>query len=165
MMAPAGALLLDPETVRFERDPEDQVRMRRDGETRTVSTVSMAFPLSNPKRMVVVRDESGSEVAMLDDLRQLDADSRRVIKEELEKSYFMPQILDVERIEEELNVVTWKVLTDRGRRTFQVRAARTNIRKLAGRRLIIRDVDGNRFLIGDWFDLPPRARRLVEEHV
>ena len=164
-MAPAGTLLLDAKDVRFERDPEDQVRMRRDGETRTVGTVAMAFPLSNPKRMVVVRDESGSEVGILDDLRQLDTDSRQVIREELEKSYFMPRIVDVERIEEELSVVTWRVATDHGPRTFQVRASRASIRKLGGRRVIIRDVDGNRFLISDWLELPPRARRLVEEHL
>jgi len=164
-MAPAGTMLLDANDVRFERDSEDQVRMRRGGETHNVGTVAMAFPLSNPKRMVVVRDESGGEMGILDDLRGLDADSRGVIKEELEKSYFMPRIVDVERIEEELNVVTWRVATDRGPRTFLVRATRTSIRKLGGRRLIIRDVDGNRFLISDWLELPPRARRLVEEHL
>ncbi len=164
-MTSAGALLTRASDVRFERDPEDQVRMRRGGETHTVGTVAMAFPLSNPKRMVVIRDENGGEVGILDDLRGLDADSQQVVREELEKSYFMPHIVDVERINEELDVVTWKVVTDRGARTFQVRSARNSIRKLGGRRLIIRDVDGNRFQIRDWFELSPRARRLVEEHL
>lgn len=123
------------------------------------------FPLSRPQRMVVVRDSNGNEVAFLDDVSKLDADSRHVVAEELERSYFMPRITEILNTEEKLNVLTIEVETDRGPRTIQIRNARRSIRKLSGKRVIICDVDSNRYEIGDWTALSAYGRDFLAQYL
>jgi len=148
--------------ARFSREGEDRVSLTYRGRSWAVGSVAMAFPLSGRNRMVVVRDEQGAEIGILDDISGLDAASRRIVKEELERSYFLPRIVDVQEVTEELGVITWRVVTDRGPRTFQVRNVRQNMRRIGRGRVIIRDVDGNRYEVPDWTALPPRAQRWME---
>jgi hypothetical protein len=42
---------------------------------------------------------------------------------------------------------------------------RRNIRKFGPGRLIIRDVDGNRYEIREWMTLPARAVKLIQVYV
>ena len=164
-MSSETEFLLPTSAVRFVRDAEGTVQMRVEGKARTVGSMAMVSPLSNPSRMVVVRDEEGEEIGVLDNIHELDAQSMRIVKEELEKAYFMPRILDVLSVKEILGVVTWKVETDRGPRTFEVQHIRQNIRHIGRSRVIIRDVDGNRYEIRNWHELPPRARIAIEQYI
>jgi len=157
--------LIEASHVRFEREDDDHVYMITSGGRQEVGTITMAFPLSNRGRMIVVRNAEGEEIGILDNLKSLDAASRRIANEEMEKSYFLPRIQDVFDVTEKLGVATWKVQTDRGPRTFQVRRPRQNLRKIGRRRVIIRDVDGNRYELSDWTTLPRRTRRLFEEYL
>lgn len=158
-------VVLRGESLRFTRDPDGRVLMHRAGTTTPVGAVMSAFPLTRPARMVSLRDEEGAEIGLLEDVRQLDPDSQRVIREELERSYFMPRITDVFDIREELNVVIWEVETNRGPRKFEVRHVRQNVRRMGRRRLVIKDVDGNRYEIRDWIKLPPLAQKLIQNYL
>lgn len=151
--------------VRFERQGQDDIVLRTGSRTRRIGNVVTAFPLSSPNRMVQLRDEEGREIGILDDIRDLDKDSRRILQERLDRSYFMPRILDVEGMELDLGVETWKVVTDKGPRTFMVRNPRANVRKMGRQRLIIKDVDGNRYDLRNWTRLSPRAQRLIQGHL
>jgi len=151
--------------VRFERDPEGNPRLVLDGRPRPLGNVMAAFPLTERTRMISLRDQEGQEIGILDDVAGLDEASRQIITEELERTYFMPRIQDIFDIDEEHRVLTWEVETDRGPRTFQVRHVRQNVRKMGHRRLIIKDVDGNRYEIRDWQRLTPVARRFIEEYI
>ena len=151
--------------VRFEREDENKVLIVIGERKHEVGTIAMAFPLSNRAQMIAVRDYEGRELGIIDNLSRLDPMSRRIARDEMEKSYFLPRIKDVFEVEEKLGVATWKVETDRGLRTFQVRRPRQNLRKIGHRRLIIRDVDGNRYEITDWTALPTRSKRLFEEYI
>ena len=158
-------LLLPASTVRFTLEEGENVVMAVGERTWEVGMIAMAFPLSNRNQIVVVRDEQGEEIGIVDDLSRLDPSSRRIARQEVEKSYFLPRIVDVHEVTEKLNLVTWKVITDRGPRTFQVRHIRQNVRQIGRRRVIIRDVDGNRYEIRDWTALPPRSQRQIEEYL
>ena len=155
-------ILIRAADVRFTRNAEGRVVMASGGETRVVGNVMSAFPLTSAGRMVSVRDQEGQELGLLDDVHGLDPDSREIVREELERSYFMPRVKDILDIKEELNVVTWEVVTNRGPRTFDVRHVRQNVRRMGPRRLVIKDVDGNRYEIRDWMNLPPLAQRLIQ---
>ena len=157
--------ILKASDLRFGRAADDRVVLKIGDTMRAVGSVMAAFPLTDPYGMVALRDDNGDEIGILDDVRQLDPVSQKIIAEELERSYFMPKITDILDIEEELGVETWEVETDKGQRTFQVRNVRQNVRKLGRRRLVIKDVDGNRYEIRDWQGLPPVARRFLEEYI
>ena len=77
----------------------------------------------------------------------------------------MPRITDIHSIKETLNVEEWDVETNKGPRTFQVRHARQNVRRLGPRRFAIKDVDGNRYSVRDWINLPPQAQKLFDPYL
>lgn len=159
-------IILDAKNIRLERDERlGSVFMTYGDEQNRVGVISMAFPLSNPKHWLLVRDEEGEEIGIIDDFRRLDSQSKNIARAELEKSYFLPDITDVNHIKEEMNVVTWEVETNRGARTFMVRSVRQNIRRIAGFGILIKDVDGNRYRIRDYRELPPEAQQMVEEYI
>jgi hypothetical protein len=157
--------VIDAAEVRFVRSEESRANMVYRGEARKVGSMAMAFPLSNRDRMIVVRDEEGVEIGVLDDLSGLDAESRQIVAGELERSYFMPRISDILDVKEEHRVETWKVATDRGTRTFEVRNLQRSVRRIGPRRIVILDVDNNRYDIPDWTLLPRRAQKHVDTHV
>lgn len=147
------------------RNEAGRVIVTVNGRSHRIGQVAGAFPLSNPGRMVLLRDEEGEEIGILDDAAALDPASRNIVAEELERSYFMPAIQDVLALRLDLGVETWEVETDKGRRAFMVRNPRVNVRHVGRRRLVIRDVDGNRYEVRDWTRFSPRARRLLEAHL
>jgi hypothetical protein len=151
--------------VRIERDGDGHLVLHLREEARAVGSVVSAFPLTQPGSMVSLRDEEGVEIGILEDVRKLEPASCEIMTEELERAYFMPTITDILDIEEELGVVIWEVETDKGPRTFQVRSIRQNVRKMGGRRLVIKDVDGNRYEVADWLKLPPLAQKLIQSYL
>ena len=157
--------MLPASKVRFTRQCEEDIFLLLGNRKYEVGKLAMAFPLSKRTQMVAVFDLAGEEVGILDDLDRLDPRSKRIVSEEIEKSYFLPKIQDIVEITEKFRLVTWSVITDRGPRTFQVRHIRQNIRKIGRKRVIIRDVDGNRFEVQNVLDLSLSSKRLLDGYL
>ena len=164
-MADEERFILKGSDVRFGRSGDGQVLLKKGGKILLVSNLMAASPITDPNRMVSVRDENGAEIGILDDVRQLDPASQKIVAEELDRSYFMPRITDVIDITEDLGVETWAVETDKGPRVFQVRNPRQNVRRITRRRLVIKDVDGNRYEIHNYTELPASAERLLRDYM
>jgi hypothetical protein len=151
--------------TRIERDESGRLILHREGQSQPIGSIMSAFPLTRPGRMISLRDLEGEEIGTLDDVNQLEPASRGVMADELERTYFMPTITDILDVQEDLGVVTWEVDTNRGHRHFQVRRVRQNIRKMGNRRLVIKDVDGNRYEVRDWLKLQPLAQKLIQNYL
>jgi hypothetical protein len=153
----------------------DDVRLRRNESGDTIATIGGAehvigqiqsvFPISNRHHFALLRDEHGEEIGIIEQAHELDGESKRILREELERSYFLPQITDIRDIDEKHGVFTMDVITDRGERVFEVRNPRQNIRPVGGGRYIIKDVDGNRYDIPKLRNLGPRSQNLMTEFV
>ena len=157
--------VLDASRTTCGKDAEGGLVVRCDGEEIAVTSVMTAFPISRPGTMVSLRDDEGNEVAIIDNIGRLDNTSRYIIQQELEKSYFMPVITDFIYSEEKLGVLTMEVDTDKGPRTFQIRNFRKCIRQLGKGRVLIRDVDGNRYEVKHWPSLSSRGRNILMEYL
>jgi hypothetical protein len=149
----------------FERDDDGTVWLRTGDDRQAVSSMQGAFPLSHRLCMISLRDLDGNEIAMLDSVESLDAASARIVEDELQRSYFMPRITDIIDIHEAHNVVEWDVETDKGPRTFQVRGVRKNVRRIGDKRLVVKDVDGNRYEIRDWTQLDAHPQELLDPYL
>jgi len=68
----------------------------------------------------------------------------------------------IQDIKEEFGIVTWDVQTDRGPRRYIVRGLRDNVHEQSDFRLMVTDVDGNRFEIPDYTVLDARSRAKLE---
>lgn len=123
--------------------------------------VYRAFPVSDPDRYFGLTDGAGKEVGMIADPSRLDATSREAAASELDKRYFVPVVRKVFDIRDDYGATVFDVETDRGRHRYLVRGIRDNLVELSHRRLLLTDVDGNRFEIEDLTALDPRSQNVL----
>lgn len=153
--------LLDPGRIRMRRDGFTDLILEYRGERQPV-TAHRAFPLTATGQFIILKNEDGAEIGAIRDIATLDEESREILETDLERTYFAPVILQVNKLEENFHVPKWDVETDRGHRVFEVRSRRRDIRILPEGRILLRDADGNRYEIPDYRKLDPVSRAFVE---
>ncbi|MCK4284467.1 MAG: DUF1854 domain-containing protein [Candidatus Brocadiae bacterium] len=160
--------LLEPEKLRLFRDGSGHLRLTVEGDRSYLDVkVVRAFPLSEPERYIGLLDaRSGDKViGLVPEPQRLDAQSKQIAAEALERHYFVPTITRVVSLTEEFGAVYCDVETDRGPRHFVARGIRDALEDLGDGELLIPDVDGNRYHVADWRGLDPRSRALLERVV
>ena len=120
------------------------------------------FPLSDADRYLSLRDADGNEIGILESLADLAHDQAALLRAELERRYFTPAIERVRSVKEEFGYSYWLVDTDAGPRRFTVQSGKNNVTVVAARRLLIVDVDGNRFSVADYTRLDRNVLRTLE---
>lgn len=140
-----------------------------------ITSVRPAFPLSmGPEMLVFSRrrdpDPTGStndrhpaeeEIGILRSLSELSPKGQDLLAGEIEKAYFVPRIRRILSIEETFGIQRWEVITDRGARSFEL-TERSNLRPFDNSRLVIKDVDGNRYLVEDARLLDRRSQQWLD---
>ncbi len=157
--------ILDPSEIRLRINEQKQLELHLSGgEVHAGIRVVPAFPISRPNRFVYLFDSEGKEIGLLADHRKLDRESRELLLEQADQAYFMPRIVRIERVEEKqgLGIARWDVETDRGWSSFEMVSRSESVWFVGRNRLVIRDADGNRYLIEDLNALDKRSRRLAE---
>ncbi len=153
--------LLDPKRIRVFREA-GVPRLTLEGDRSWIKiTVARAFPLSNPEEFIGVLDGGGKDVGLIEQLAQVEPASREVLHTELERRYFVPIIERVLSVKEEYGTVVWKVDTDKGEIEFTVRNLRDNLVELSSSRMMMTDVDGNRYEIPDLGKLDLKAQGVI----
>ncbi len=127
--------------------------------------ITSAFPLSAKFERIVLFNTDGKEIGFLKNASHLDQGSLQLLQEELDMAYFMPVIEAIEEISDHLGLELWRVRTNRGERSFEVRLPRKNVRIIGPKRLIVKDVDGNRYEIEDWHTLDKKSLSLLMRHL
>ena len=120
-----------------------------------------AFPLAAPDEGIALVGVDGHEVAWIDRLADLPADSRVLIDEELANREFMPEIWRIADVSSFATPSTWRVTTDRGDTTLVLKGEE-DIRRLGGSALVIADSNGIHFLIRDVQALDRTSRRILD---
>ena len=150
-------VMIDAPCIRLFRTGGSAVRMTVEGcpdlgEDRSYVRVQIAraFPLSQPDRYIGFRDAQDRDIGMMVSPDGLDAESRRILDEEMERRYFLPVILKVRHVKDEYGSLHFDVDTDKGPRSFYLRQLRESVFRLPGTdRLLLTDTDGNRYDIPD----------------
>ncbi len=159
----AALKLVTPKQVRFWHDEEGRFWVEIAGEGKFANVKPIRnFPIQARDRLISLLDETNQEIAILTTVHGLDPQSREALERELEKRYFVPRIQAIHHIEGRFGITRWFVTTDRGERVFDVRE-RSDVRYYPGRRVVIRDADGNLYEIPDYNQLDPYSRVLLEE--
>lgn len=154
---------VDPETIRLFREPPWLLRLTI-GDDRSYLKVRVvcAAPLSQPDRYICLLDEKNEVICTVEDPIVLDTTSQQIIQEELNQRYMTAIIKRVDSLKSEFGVSYWEVETDRGNREFVVRNVSENAQWITDRRLLLVDVDGNRFEIANLEVLDKKSRGLIE---
>jgi hypothetical protein len=123
--------------------------------------VLRAAPLSDPDRYISIVDTNNDEIAMIKDLADLDAETRRVVRQELEDRYMTLTIRRVNSARTESGEWYLEVETNLGPRIVGLRDVPETVRRI-GSRLLICDLDGNRYEVPDISRLERRSANVLE---
>ena len=146
---------LTPKNAEFERTEGGFVSLKI-SEEESYERVNLfrAFPFSDPDRYISVReaDTKAREIGIIQELSVFDEQMQEVLREQMNLRYFTPKIMRVYDLKVEQGYAYWDVLTDRGPCKFTMNSG--SIPHIADGRLLIVDVDSNRFEIEDFNKLP-----------
>lgn len=166
----AAGGFLEGASIRIERDGGQLWLVDAERGRRRISAVRPAFPLSlGPQMLVFYGPPEGEaatpnaeeELGILARLSDLSPESQDLLAAEVEKAYFVPRIRRILSITEAFGVRTWEVVTERGLRTFDITES-NQVRLLEPARLVIKDVDGNRYQIEDFRLLDGKSRQWLD---
>jgi hypothetical protein len=160
----ADTVFLNAGDLRFFRAPDGDIRLRlqfKDEWSCRDVRVGQLLPLSDPEHYWAIRNGDDVEIGVLKDLTTLDADSRRVLEEEVSRRYLLPKVLSVQKVRDEYGVVVWDVTTDIGEKRYTVRNLRDSSVALTLTRVLMTDVDGNRFEFPNIDNLSVQAQEVL----
>ncbi len=119
------------------------------------------FPIDAPGENVSLLDTDGHELAYVARISELDADSRKLLMEEIAQRDFIPVIDRLVSVSTFATPSTWQVRTDRGLTSFVLKGEE-DIRRLRGNGLLITDSHGVTYRIEDMRAMDRHSRRLLD---
>lgn len=153
--------ILEPQKVKLFWNDFNELTLEYEGERYENITVIKAFPLSASRSFIALIDSEDNEIGMIEQIDLLPDKSRRVLDEELSKRYIIPKIIRMLEVDEIFGMPIWKMITDRGERTIELRS-RDDAKLLPSGRVIVKDMDGNRYEIPNFWEMDSRSRSLLE---
>ena len=132
-----------------------------DGTTHTKVEPVRSFPINETVRYIALLDSEGNEIGIVEDVRKLTSQSRDVLMDELQKRYFMPKITKINSLDGQFGVTLWDVETSQGDVEFGMRT-RYDVITLENGRVLIKDVDGNRYEIENYNKLDQKSIALLQ---
>lgn len=120
-----------------------------------------AYPISAPEDGLSLLAENGHELAWIANLANLPSDISTLIKQELAKREFMPEINRILYVSSFATPSTWQVDTNRGVAELILKAE-DHIRRLTPTSLLIADSHGIHFIIRDIDQLDNYSRKLLD---
>jgi len=158
-------VFLEPKKLRFFKHGAT-LRLTIDGD-RSFPKVGVvrAFPLSDRNRFYSVRDGGENEIGLIVNPTDLNAENQNLIDEDLQRRYFIPSVKKIISAKERFGTVDWTIETDRGVCRFTTQNLRENVQRPTAGRIILNDVDGNRYDIRNVDDLSRESQELLFQHL
>ena len=153
--------LLESDSIRLSRDDSGKLCMSVADDSFDDVTVRRAFPFDRPFQFISFYNSDGEEIGMIGDCEDLESVSKEILQDALLRTYFLPLIQSIEHIGEEFGVINADVVTSSGPRQIEIRGFHRNIRPLSKNPAIIEDVEGNRYELRNWKQLPKLTREIL----
>jgi Domain of unknown function (DUF1854) len=123
-------------------------------------TPVLAFPFSAPTESISIVDEFGKEMAWVDRLEDLDADSQNTVNKYLAVREFRPIVLQITSVSTYSTPSIWMLETDKGPCKFEL-PSDESIRRLGGNSLVLTHANGMQFIVENLFALNSRSRQIL----
>lgn len=120
------------------------------------------FPFDSPNEFISVLDKDGKEYGVIRSVSEFLGEDAEIINEFLARKYLCPEITKILSLKERLGYSYWEVETDKDRMNFSMHDTYRNIARVSDTRLVLTDVDGNRFSIKDTLALDRTSFRKIE---
>ena len=123
------------------------------------------FPYTDRYSFISVRncEERNKEIGMIVDLdKDFGPEAGALIKEHLNLRYHMPVIEHILQAKETGGLTHFTVQTDCGETHFSLKANTSHVTAFTNKRLIIQDLEGNRFEIPDKYKLSAKELKRLD---
>ena len=158
-------VFLDPKRLRFFKHGATLRLTVEEDRSYLKVDILRAFPLSEPSRFLSVRDDANKEAGLIVDPAELSVENRKLVEEDLERRYLVPAVHRIVAAKERFGTVDWTMETDRGVCRFTTRNLRENVQRPAPGRIILNDVDSNRYDIRNVDNLSRESQELLFRHI
>ncbi|NLK75385.1 MAG: DUF1854 domain-containing protein [Clostridiales bacterium] len=141
---------LDKDNARFQRTEGGFVSLEYAGQYYERVGVYRTFPFTDPDHYISIReaDEKAREIGVIKDLKSdVTKEEMEMLLEQLEIRYFTPIIKKIYNVKEEYGYAYFDVKTDYGRCKFTIHMGGGSVVHLSEERILITDLDGNRYEI------------------
>ncbi len=148
----------------FARTKGGFVSLEFDGKKWDRVQVIRLFPFTDPNKYISIRtvEERSKEIGVIKDMKDVSKDTGKMLEEQLNLHYFTPIIQKVIDIKDEYGYAYFHVMTDRGECRFTINMGGNAVVRLTDSRLLITDLDENRFEIPDVFQLSQKEQRKLD---
>lgn len=155
---------LTKENAKFSRTDGGFVSLKFGEKEYARVGVYLTFPLTEPEEYISIReaDEKAKEIGIIEKLSRLDKDQQEMIREQIKLRYFMPTITKVLDIKDEYGYAYWNVITSFGACRFTTRMSGDAVVSLGESRMLVTDIDGNRYEIPDFYQLSVAERKKLD---
>jgi hypothetical protein len=122
------------------------------------------FPLTDPERWLALCDRHGKELVLITNPAELPTETAAVLGDYRRRHEFFPQIERIEQITVRPDAVEWRVTTDRGAHSFQIRSD-DDVRRLSPQTVLVIDAAGTHYRIADVAKLDAASRKLLDRYL
>ena len=150
---------------RFYRNANGFLGLELGGEDYRRVQLSRALPFSAPEEYICVADMEGKEVAVLERLDEFEVGARELLEAELGIRYFYPVITQVKSIKEKMGSYYLDLAIGEHKKTIAVKDISKNLKQLGSGKIVLTDVDGNRFLIPDVYQIQKKSLQMLEPYL
>ena len=159
---------LKPSELHFESLEGGLLELNFKGEHIGRIAVLRMFPFEYEEEYLCIRRENYTredkekEVGILRRLSDLCKEQAELVRSELARRYFIPEIIEVHDVKEEFGHTIWNVTTTSGKREFTVTDMNTNVLNLGKGRIMLTDVYSNRYYIPDIEKADDKTVKIIE---
>lgn len=155
---------LTAENAVFSRTEGGFLSLKTEDKEYTRVGVYLTFPLTMPEEFISIReaDEKAKEIGLIEKLSALSKDQQEMIREQIRLRYFMPVITKVLDVKDEYGFAYWHVMTNFGVCRFTTHMSGDAVITLGESRLLVTDIDGNRYDIPDFYQLGVMERKKLD---
>lgn len=155
---------LNDENAVFERTGTGFLSLKVGEEFYPRVSVVRMFPFSDKDEFISIRtaQERSREIGIVEKLSQVSSETAKMLEEQMALRYFTPVIQKIIKIKDEYGFAYWTVVTDHGACNFTIRMGGNSVIHLSETRILILDIDENRFEIPDVNKLTPAERKRLD---
>lgn len=156
--------LLTEENAEFTRTPGGFIALKMGEKEYSRVGVYLTFPLTNPEEFISIReaDEKAKEIGLIESLAKFPKEQQEMLREQIKLRYFMPVITKILDVKDEYGYAYWNVVTTFGACRFTTQMSGDVVIHLSDSRLLVTDIDGNRYEIPDFYQLGVMERKKLD---
>lgn len=159
---------LTPGMISFSENESGLIMATVDGKNAERVAVLRMFPFDYTEEYLCVRYENYSrndketEIGIIRRLSDFSEEQAEIVRRELEKRYFIPEVIKVNEVKDEFGSTMWKTETTAGEREFTVTDMSSNVFNLGNNKIMLTDVYGNRYYIPDITKTDDKTMKILE---